>query len=100
MFAKVGVPVLGIVENMAVHVCSQCGHAEHVFGTEGGARIAAEYGVEVLGSLPLSMTIREQTDSGRPTVVAAPESPEDLVYLTFDELKSFAARPEIVISND
>ena len=106
MFAKVGIPVLGIVENMAVHVCSQCGHAEHVFGTEGGARIAAEYGVEVLGSLPLSMTIREQTDSGRPTVVAAPESPEALVYLAIADgiLEALEGErqsgPEIVISND
>ena len=74
MFEKVGVPILGIVENMAVHVCSKCGHAEHVFGTGGAERMSKEYGVEVLGSLPLDIRIREQTDSGRPTVVAEPDS--------------------------
>ncbi|GAB4476931.1 MAG: iron-sulfur cluster carrier protein ApbC [Burkholderiaceae bacterium] len=74
MFEKVGVPILGIVENMAVHVCSKCGHAEHVFGAGGAERMAKEYGVEVLGSLPLDIRIRAQTDSGRPTVVAEPDS--------------------------
>jgi ATP-binding protein involved in chromosome partitioning len=74
MFEKVGVPILGIVENMAVHVCSKCGHAEHVFGAGGAERMSKEYGVEVLGSLPLDIRIREQTDSGRPTVVAEPDS--------------------------
>lgn len=74
MFVKVNIPVLGIVENMAVHICSQCGHSEHIFGSAGGERIAAEYGVELLGSLPLDMSIREQTDLGLPTVVAAPDS--------------------------
>jgi ATP-binding protein involved in chromosome partitioning len=73
MFEKVGVPILGIVENMAVHVCSKCGHAEHVFGAGGAERMSKEYGVEVLGSLPLDIRIREQTDSGRPTVVAEPD---------------------------
>ena len=73
MFEKVGVPILGIVENMAVHVCSQCGHAEHVFGSEGGQKMAAEYGVDFLGSLPLDIRIREQTDAGRPTVIADPD---------------------------
>jgi ATP-binding protein involved in chromosome partitioning len=73
MFEKVGVPILGIVENMAIHICSQCGHAEHVFGSGGGERIAKEYGVEYLGGLPLDIRIREQTDSGRPTVVADPD---------------------------
>jgi ATP-binding protein involved in chromosome partitioning len=80
MFEKVGVPVLGVVENMAVHVCSQCGHAEHLFGEGGGARLAAEAGTEVLGSLPLKLSIRQQMDAGQPTVVAAPESPEALAY--------------------
>ena len=74
MFEKVEVPVLGIVENMAVHVCSNCGHAEHVFGAGGGERMAAQYGVPLLGSLPLDMRIREQADGGRPTVVAEPAS--------------------------
>ncbi|HUD25148.1 MAG TPA: iron-sulfur cluster carrier protein ApbC [Burkholderiaceae bacterium] len=73
MFEKVGVPILGIVENMAVHICSQCGHAEHIFGSGGGERMALQYEVEVLGSLPLDIRIREQTDSGRPTVVAEPD---------------------------
>jgi ATP-binding protein involved in chromosome partitioning len=74
MFEKVGVPILGLVENMAVHVCSNCGHAEHIFGSGGAQKMAADYGVEVLGSLPLDIRIREQTDSGRPTVVAEPDS--------------------------
>ncbi|HTN48937.1 MAG TPA: iron-sulfur cluster carrier protein ApbC [Burkholderiaceae bacterium] len=74
MFEKVGIPILGIVENMAVHVCSNCGHAEHIFGSEGGSRMAEQYGVDLLGSLPLDIRIREQTDSGRPTVVAEPDS--------------------------
>ncbi|WP_425261172.1 iron-sulfur cluster carrier protein ApbC [Rubrivivax sp. RP6-9] len=73
MFEKVGVPILGIVENMAVHVCSNCGHVEHVFGADGGKKMAAEYGVDYLGALPLAMSIREQADSGRPTVVADPD---------------------------
>jgi len=73
MFEKVGVPILGLVENMAVHVCSNCGHAEHIFGSGGAQKMAADYGVEVLGSLPLDIRIREQTDSGRPTVVAEPD---------------------------
>jgi ATP-binding protein involved in chromosome partitioning len=74
MFEKVQVPVLGIVENMAVHVCTQCGHGEHLFGQGGGERMAAQYGVPLLGSLPLEIGIREQGDAGVPIVVAAPES--------------------------
>jgi ATP-binding protein involved in chromosome partitioning len=73
MFEKVGVPILGIVENMAVHVCTNCGHVEHIFGVEGGKRMAAQYKVPYLGALPLTMAIREQTDSGTPTVAAEPE---------------------------
>lgn len=80
MFEKVAVPVLGIVENMSVHVCSNCGHTEHVFGAGGGARMAAQYGVSLLGELPLDAHIREETDSGRPTVVAAPDSPRARAY--------------------
>jgi ATP-binding protein involved in chromosome partitioning len=75
MFQKVSIPVLGIVENMSTHVCSRCGHAEPVFGEGGGRRMAEEYGVALLGQLPLDIRIREQTDSGRPTVVAEPDSP-------------------------
>jgi ATP-binding protein involved in chromosome partitioning len=73
MFEKVGIPILGIVENMAIHVCSNCGHAEHIFGQGGGEKMAADYGVEYLGGLPLDIRIREQADSGRPTVVADPD---------------------------
>lgn len=80
MFRKVQIPVLGVVENMAVHICSNCGHAEHLFGEGGGARLAAEYGVELLASLPLSMTIREQADSGKPTAIAEPDSQIAMVY--------------------
>jgi len=74
MFEKVEVPVLGIVENMAVHTCSNCGHIEHLFGEGGGERMAAQYGVPLLGSLPLQIDIREQGDAGSPITVAQPES--------------------------
>jgi ATP-binding protein involved in chromosome partitioning len=80
MFEKVAVPVLGIVENMSVHVCSSCGHVEHVFGAGGGARMAQQYGVQLLGELPLDARIREETDGGRPTVAAAPESSRARAY--------------------
>jgi ATP-binding protein involved in chromosome partitioning len=73
MFEKVGVPILGIVENMAVYRCPNCGHTEHIFGADGGKRMAAEKGVDYLGALPLTMQIREQADSGNPTVVAEPD---------------------------
>jgi ATP-binding protein involved in chromosome partitioning len=73
MFEKVGVPILGIVENMAVHICSQCGHAEHIFGADGGKKMAAEYGMPYLGALPLNINIRLQADTGTPTVVAEPD---------------------------
>lgn len=79
-FQKVAVPVLGIVENMAIHQCSQCGHEEHIFGEGGGARVAKQYGIELLGSLPLKMSIRTETDSGTPTVAADPESPVSQSY--------------------
>jgi ATP-binding protein involved in chromosome partitioning len=80
MFEKVGVPILGLVENMAVHVCPQCGHVEHIFGADGGKRMAAEYDVDHLGSLPLNLSIREQADSGRPTVVADPDGEIAAIY--------------------
>ena len=73
MFEKVGVPILGIVENMAVYCCPNCGHMEHIFGADGGKRMAADKGVDYLGALPLTMQIREQADSGTPTVVADPD---------------------------
>ncbi|HXD39678.1 MAG TPA: iron-sulfur cluster carrier protein ApbC [Ramlibacter sp.] len=80
MFEKVGVPILGIVENMAVHVCSNCGHAEHIFGEGGGKRMAAEYGMDYLGALPLDIKIRQQADGGKPTVVADPDGELAAIY--------------------
>jgi len=82
MFQKVGVPILGIVENMAVHVCGNCGHVEHIFGADGGKKMAAEFGVDYLGALPLTMSIREQADSGRPTVVSDPDGEIAAIYKT------------------
>jgi ATP-binding protein involved in chromosome partitioning len=81
MFEKVSVPVLGIVENMSVHVCSHCGHIEHIFGAGGGERMAKQYNVRFLGELPLDARIREEADGGRPTVVAAPDSARARAYL-------------------
>lgn len=81
MFEKVSVPVLGIVENMSTHVCAKCGHEEPIFGAGGGASMAAQYGVELLGSLPLDIRIREQADGGRPTVVAEPDGALARAYL-------------------
>jgi ATP-binding protein involved in chromosome partitioning len=109
MFEKVSVPVLGIVENMAIHVCSNCGHAEHIFGSGGGERMAEQYGVPLLGSLPLDIRIREQADSGCPTVIAAPDS--DITARYREIARSAAAKlseqgrsrafglPKIVIQN-
>jgi ATP-binding protein involved in chromosome partitioning len=110
MFEKVGVPILGIVENMAVHVCSQCGHSEHIFGEGGGKRMAAEYGIDYLGALPLAIKIREQADSGKPTVVADPESEIARIYKAVarqvaikvaQKAKDFSSKfPSITISKD
>jgi ATP-binding protein involved in chromosome partitioning len=75
MFERLGIAVLGLVENMAVHVCTHCGHVEHVFGEGGGERMAARYGVPLLGSLPLDASIRAQGDAGTPVVAARPDSP-------------------------
>jgi ATP-binding protein involved in chromosome partitioning len=80
MFEKVGVPILGIVENMAVHVCTNCGHAEHIFGEGGGRKMAQDYGMDYLGALPLAMQIRLQADSGQPTVVAEPDGEVAQIY--------------------
>lgn len=82
MFEKVGVPILGIIENMAMHVCSQCGHTEHIFGQGGGQRMAADYNLEYLGGLPLDLRIREQADSGKPTVISEPDSEIANIYRT------------------
>mgnify|MGYP006380773103 FL=1 len=80
MFEKVHVPVLGLIENMAQHVCTHCGHVEHLFGDGGGERMAAQYGVPLLGSLPLEIAIREQGDAGTPLVRAAPASAAAQAY--------------------
>ncbi len=80
MFEKVGVPILGIVENMAVYCCPNCGHTEHIFGADGGKNMAAEYGMDYLGALPLNMQIRIQADSGKPTVVADPDGEVAQIY--------------------
>ncbi len=93
MFEKVGVPILGIVENMSLHTCSKCGHMEHIFGEGGAKRMGADYGVEVLGHLPLDISIREQADSGKPTVVADPDGPIAELY------RAIARRVAIRISD-
>src|SRR5436190_2178199 len=80
MFEKVGIPILGIVENMSYHRCPSCGHESHIFGSGGAERMARESGTEVLGQLPLDEAIRQQADSGKPTVVAAPDSPAAEIY--------------------
>jgi ATP-binding protein involved in chromosome partitioning len=90
MFEKVEVHVLGLVENMAVHVCSNCGHAEHLFGEGGGARMAERYGVPLLGSLPLELAIREQGDAGVPVVASHPGSPAAQAYR--DAARNLAVR--------
>ena len=74
MFTKVKIPVLGIVENMAVHLCSNCGHEDHIFGSGGGEKVAADYNTQLLGSMPLDRSIRERGDSGLPSVAAEPDS--------------------------
>ena len=80
MFEKVGIPILGLVENMAVYCCPNCGHVEHIFGEGGGEKMCEDYGVELLGSMPLNRSIREQADTGRPTVVSDPDSPIAELY--------------------
>ncbi len=109
MFEKVNIPILGIVENMAIHICTNCGHAEHIFGSGGAARMSQDYDVELLGSLPLDIRIREQADSGKPTVVSDPEGPVAQTYRAI--ARKIAARiarqgedrtglfPKIVIQN-
>jgi len=110
MFEKVGIPILGIVENMSTHICSRCGHAEAIFGAGGGEKMCAEYGVDFLGALPLTMAIREHTDAGRPTVVADPNGPVAAVYRQIarrmavhvaEKAKDMSSKfPNIVIKND
>jgi ATP-binding protein involved in chromosome partitioning len=81
MFEKVSIPVLGIIENMSVHVCSNCGHTDHIFGSGGGARMAAEFDVPLLGELPLDARIQREADGGRPSVVAEPDSARARAYI-------------------
>ena len=110
MFEKVGVPILGIVENMAVHVCTNCGHAEHIFGEGGGKRMAADYQMDYLGALPLDMQIRLQADSGTPTVVADPDGEVAQIYKQVArtvavkialQAKDFSSKfPTIMVSQD
>jgi ATP-binding protein involved in chromosome partitioning len=80
MFEKVGVPIVGIIENMSTYICTKCGHEEHIFGSGGGEKMCKEYGVDFLGALPLNLSIREQADAGRPTVVADPDSAISAIY--------------------
>ncbi len=110
MFEKVEVPILGIVENMSTHICSQCGHEEHIFGEGGGGRMAEQYSVDFLGALPLDIRIREETDGGKPTVVAEPDARISQIYREIArkaaaklalQAKSYAAKfPNIVIQNN
>ena len=80
MFEKVGIPILGVVENMSTHLCTKCGHEEHIFGAGGAEKLCADYQVEMLGALPLDIRIREQADSGTPTVVAEPDGASSVIY--------------------
>ena len=110
MFDKVGVPILGLVENMAVHVCTNCGHVEHIFGADGGKRYAAEKGIDYLGALPLTMQIRQQADNGQPTVAADPDGEIAQIYKSVarqvaikiaSKAKDFSSKfPSIKISKD
>ena len=110
MFEKVGVPILGIVENMAVHICSNCGHVEHIFGADGGRKMAAQYGMDYLGALPLDINIRMQADSGKPTVVADPDGEVAGIYKAVarqvavgiaEKAKDFSAKfPTITVSSN
>ncbi len=97
MFEKVNVPVLGLIENMAQHVCSNCGHVEHLFGAGGGERMAAQYGVPLLGSLPLDIAIREQGDGGVPVVAAAPDSAVAAAYRALAQrvVEALRERPRV-----
>jgi ATP-binding protein involved in chromosome partitioning len=109
MFEKVGIPVLGVVENMSIHICSKCGHEERIFGEGGGERMCGDYDVEFLGALPLDIHIREQADSGKPTVVSDPEGRVAQIYreiarrvavkIAEKQQDHSAAFPKIVIQN-
>jgi ATP-binding protein involved in chromosome partitioning len=110
MFEKVGIPILGVVENMSTHICSNCGHVEAIFGEGGGEKMCNDFHVEFLGKLPLQLSIREQTDSGTPTVVAEPDGPVAAIYKDIarkvavkvaEQAKDMTAKfPTIVVKND
>ena len=110
MFEKVEVPVLGIIENMSIHICSECGHEEHIFGAGGGERMAEQHNVDMLGALPLDMSIREGTDEGKPSVVADPDGRIAQIYREIarrvaaklsKQSKDYSASfPNIVIQNN
>lgn len=110
MFEKVGVPILGIVENMAVHVCEKCGHVEHIFGEDGGKHLATEYKMDYLGALPLNLSIRVQADNGRPSVVSDPDGEiaglykgvaRQVAVKIAQRAKDFSSKfPSITISKD
>ena len=110
MFEKVGIPILGVVENMSTHTCTNCGHTEAIFGHGGGEKMCADFGIEFLGALPLTMSIREQADAGRPTVVADPDGAVAAVYKQIarkvaikiaDKAKDMSSKfPSIVVRND
>ena len=109
MFEKVNIPILGVVENMSLHICSQCGHTENIFGSGGGDRMSKDYGIDLLGSLPLDIRIREQADSGKPTVVADPDGQVAEIYrqiarrvavkIAEKQQDHSAAFPKIVVQN-
>jgi ATP-binding protein involved in chromosome partitioning len=110
MFEKVGIPILGVVENMSTHTCTNCGHTEAIFGHGGGEKMCADFGIDFLGALPLTMSIREQADAGRPTVVADPDGAVSAVYKQIarkvaikiaDKAKDMSSKfPSIVVKND
>ena len=109
MFDKVGIPIFGLVENMSIHICSNCGHEEHIFGQGGGEKMCQDYNTEFLGSLPLELAIREMADAGKPTVVGAPDSRAADIYRTIarrvavkvaERAKDMAGKfPNIVVQN-
>ena len=109
MFKKVEVPIIGIVENMSVHICEKCGHEEEVFGSGGGVRLATEYKTEVIGRLPLDIGVRERTDAGKPIVQSLPSNPASKAYMqlsiTLDErvsqnIASGIAKPIFSVTED
>jgi len=109
MFEKVNIPILGVVENMSLHICSKCGHEENIFGSGGGDRMSKDYGIDLLGSLPLDIKIREKADSGKPTVVADPDGRVAEIYreiarkvaikIAEKQQDHSAAFPKIVVQN-